>query len=57
MSILLYYIIVELYDYIYPQPEFLSTANLPTNIVDFGGLDSSTILILRGGIPRPIGIP
>ena len=31
------------------------TPNLPTNIVDFGGLDSSTILILRGGIPRPIG--
>ena len=30
------------------------TANLPTNIVDFGGFDSSIILILRGGIPRPI---
>ena len=31
------------------------TANLPTNIVDFGGLDSSIILSLRGGIPRPMG--
>ena len=29
--------------------------NLPTNIVDFRGFDSSTILILRGGIPRPLG--
>ena len=32
-----------------------STANPPTNIVDFGGFDSSIILISRGGIPRPIG--
>ena len=32
-----------------------STANLPTNIMDFRGFDSSMILILRGGIPRPIG--
>ena len=31
------------------------TANLPTNIMDFRGFDSSIILILRGGIPRPIG--
>ena len=31
------------------------TANLLTNIVDFRGFDSSVILILRGGIPRPIG--
>ena len=31
------------------------TPRLPTNIVDFGGVDSSVILILRGGIPRPIG--
>ena len=30
--------------------------NLPTNIVGFRGFDSSIILILRGGIPRPIGI-
>ena len=31
------------------------TANLPTNIVGFRGLGSSTILILRGGITMPIG--
>ena len=31
------------------------TANLPTNITDFGGFDSSIILMLRGGIPRPVG--
>ena len=30
------------------------TPNLPTNIVDFRGFDSSIILIQRGGIPRPI---
>ena len=29
--------------------------NLPTNIVDFRGSDSSIILIVRGEIPRPIG--
>ena len=28
----------------------------PTKSLDFRGLDSSTILIQRGGIPRPIGI-
>ena len=31
------------------------TPNLPTNIVDFRGFDSSTILILKGGTLRPIG--
>ena len=31
------------------------TPNPPTNIVDLRGFYSSTILILRGGIPRPIG--
>ena len=31
-------------------PESLQTTpNLPTNIVDFRGLDSSRLLILRGG--------
>ena len=30
------------------------TPNLPTNIVDFRGLDSSIILIIRGGIPMSI---
>ena len=31
-----------------------STANLRTKILDFRRLDSSRILISRGGIPRPI---
>ena len=31
------------------------TANLPTNIVDFKGLDSSIVLIQRGGILMSIG--
>ena len=31
------------------------TANLPTNIMDFGGYDSSIILIARGGTPRSTG--
>ena len=30
-------------------------ADPPANLADFRGLDSSVILILRGGIPRPIG--
>ena len=32
-----------------------TTPNLPTNIVDFGRFDSSTILIYRGGILMSIG--
>ena len=32
-----------------------STANLLANIPDFRGFDSSIILTLRGGIPRPMG--
>ena len=32
-----------------------TTPNLPTNIVDVRGFDSSIILNLRGGILRPIG--
>ena len=31
-----------------------TTPNLPTNTVDFRGFDSSTILIFRSEIPRPI---
>ena len=31
------------------------TANLRTRILDFGGFDSSIILILRGGILMSIG--
>ena len=34
---------------------FGSTANLRTKILDFRRFDSSRILILRGGILRPIG--
>ena len=37
------------------RPCFGLTANLRTKIMDFRGFDSSAILILRGGIPRPIG--
>ena len=29
------------------------TANLSTNILDFREFDSSMIIILKGGIPRP----
>ena len=31
------------------------TANLRTNVMDFRGLNSSMILIIRGGIPMPKG--
>ena len=34
---------------------YCSTANPRTNIMDFRGFDSRTMLISRGGIPRPIG--
>ena len=37
------------------SPRERATPNLPTNIVDFGGFDSSIILNLRGEIPRPTG--
>ena len=37
------------------QEIFLGMANLPTKVVDFGGSDSSRILILRGGILMSIG--
>ena len=33
----------------------VNTANLRTKTMDFRMLDSSIILMLRGGIPRPIG--
>ena len=44
----LYYIISYYYD-------CYTTANLPTNIMDFGGFDSSIILMLRGGLLMSIG--
>ena len=37
------------------EPASQDTANLCTKILDFRGFDSSIILMLRGGIPRPIG--
>ena len=37
------------------NPARLPTANPRTNIVEFGGFDSNTILILRSGLPRPKG--
>ena len=37
------------------NPPLKDSPNLPTNIVDFRGFDSSTILNMRGGVPRPIG--
>ena len=43
---------MHIYIYIYI---YHSTPNLPTNIMDFSGLDSSIILIQRGETPRPIG--
>ena len=36
----------------YPCPV---TASLGTKTLDFRGFDSSVILMLRGGLPRPIG--
>ena len=36
-------------------PFGVSTANLPTNIVDFGGFDSSIISIIMGGILMSTG--
>ena len=33
----------------------VATANLCSKIMDVGGFELSRILILRGGIPRPIG--
>ena len=48
------YIIIYIYIYIY----YVYAPNLPTNIMDFRGLVSSIMLMLRDGIPRPIwGFP
>ena len=46
---------VYIYIYIYIYIIHPSTPNLPTNVADFRGFDSSIILDLRGGILRPIG--
>ena len=37
------------------QPSALTAANLRTKILYYRGLDSSEILMLRGGVPRPTG--
>ena len=39
----------------YALASYAPTPNLPTNIVDFRGFDSSIILIVRGGILMSIG--
>ena len=44
------------YIYIYVNSFSGYTPNLPTIIMDFTVFDSSIILMLRGGIPRPMGI-
>ena len=56
------YIYIHTYVYTYThrapklrREKMALTPNLPTNIVDFRGFDSNLILILRGGILRPIG--
>ena len=40
---------------LWPRPAGRSTANLCTKILDFRGFNSSIVLILRGGTPRPVG--
>ena len=59
----IYIYIIYIYIYIYIKivdvtPYMIAynciTANLCTNVMDFRGFDSNTILILRGGIPRLI---
>ena len=49
---------VYIYIYIYRERErdVSDTANLRTKILNFGGFNSSIILISRGGIPMSIGI-
>ena len=49
------YIYIYIYIYIYMRPP--DTPNLPTNIVDCRGFDSSIILILRVGILMSTGFP
>ena len=57
------YIHIYIYIYIYNtnngggerREEVLATANLSTTLLDFRRLDSSKILILRGGILMSVG--
>ena len=46
---------LRIWELILPFGIASNTANLCTNIIDFGGFDSSIILILRGGILMSIG--
>ena len=48
------YIYMCVYTYIYIYIYISSAANLGAKIMDLRGVDSSRILISRGGIPRPI---
>ena len=54
MYVIYIYIYTHTHTCVYIHMQKL-TPNLPTNIVDFRGLDSSTILNLRGGILMSIG--
>ena len=47
---------IYIYMYVYTLVEFAwATVNPRTKNLDFRGDDSSRLLILRGGIPRPSG--
>ena len=54
--IYIYIYIYYVYIYIYREREEYGQSPYITKILDFGGFDSSRILLLRGGISRPIGI-
>ena len=50
-----YEVHIYIYTHIHTYIHSRSTANLRTKILDFRGFDARRILIVRGGIPRPIG--
>ena len=49
------YIHTTIQRYLYLSLSVPHTANLRTKVLDFRGFDSSRVLSLSGGIPRPIG--
>ena len=49
------YMHIYIYIYIYIYIRVRHAADLRTENLTFGGFDSSRILMLRGGIPRPTG--
>ena len=52
------HVYIYIYIYMYGRLNIIPIhymPDLPTNIVDAIGFDSSAILSLRGGIPRPTG--